>query len=88
MQWNWLRERGAITPIAAGKYSVDFAKMHNAVRDLATELLTIEATGNYDRAKSLLEKYGVETAEMKSVDAKLSDIPVDIWPVFPAAGEK
>ena len=55
---------------------------------LATELLTIEATGDYDRANALLEKYGVETAEMKSVNAKLKDIPVDITPVFAAAGEK
>jgi hypothetical protein len=30
----------------------------------------------------------VETAEMKSVNVKLADIPVDITPVFPAAGEK
>jgi len=27
-------------------------------------------------------------AEVESVIAKLSDIPVDIWPVFPAAGEQ
>lgn len=88
VQWNWLRERGAITPIAGGKYTVDFAKMRDAVRDLATELLTIEATGNYDRARALLDKYGVETPEMKAVDATLKDIPIDIWPVFPAAGER
>lgn len=88
VQWNWLRERGAITPIAGGRYTVDFGKMRDGVRDLATELLTIEATGDYNRAKALLDKYGVETPEMKSVDAKLADIPVDIWPVFPAAGEK
>ena len=88
VQWNWLREKGAITPTPAGKFTVDFAKMRDAVRDLATELLTIEATGDFNRANALLAKYGVETAEMKAVDAKLSDIPVDIWPVFPAAGEK
>ena len=62
--------------------------MRSAVRDLATELLTIEATGNYDRAKTLLDCYGKESAEMKSVHARLADIPVDITPVFAAAGEK
>ena len=87
IQWNWLREHGAINP-AGDAYTVDFNKMRIAVRDLATELLTIEATGNYDRAKSLLERYGKETAEMKSVNARLADIPVDITPVFAAAGEK
>ena len=70
------------------RYRVDFDTMRTAVRDLATELLTIEATGNYERAKSLLEHYGKETAEMKSVNARLADIPVDITPVYAAAGEQ
>ncbi len=88
IQWNWLRERGAVTPAAGGKYTVDFAKARDAVRDLATELLTIEATGDYPRAKTLLDRYGKETPEMTAVNATLKDIPVDITPVFPAAGEK
>jgi hypothetical protein len=88
VQWNWLRERGAVTPVAGGKYTVDFAKSRDAVRDLATELLTIEATGDYARAKTLLDKYGKETPEMAAVNATLKDIPVDITPVFAAAGEK
>jgi Peptidase family M49 len=88
LQWNWLREKGGIVPSANGRYKVDFAKFRDGVKSLATELLTIEATGDYNRANTLLEKYGVETAEMKSVNAKLADIPVDITPVFPAAGEK
>jgi hypothetical protein len=88
IQWNWLRERGAVTPVAGGKYTVDFAKSRDAVRDLATELLTIEATGDYARAKTLLDRYGKETPEMAAVNATLKDIPVDITPVFAAAGEK
>ena len=88
VQWNWLRERGAISPTSGGRFTVDFAKMRDAVRDLATELLTIEATGDFNRANALLQKYGIETAEMRAVDATLKDIPVDIWPVFPAAGER
>jgi hypothetical protein len=88
VQWNWLRENGAVTPSSGGKFTVDFAKARDAVRDLATELLTIEATGDYARAKTLLDRYGKETPEMQSVNATLKDIPVDITPVFPAAGEK
>jgi hypothetical protein len=88
IQWNWLREHGAVTPIAGGRFTVDFAKSRDAVRDLATELLTIEATGDYARAKTLIDRYGKETPEMSAVNATLKDIPVDITPVFPAAGEK
>ncbi|HEU4520989.1 MAG TPA: peptidase [Thermoanaerobaculia bacterium] len=88
IQWNWLREKGAITPIAGGRYTIDIAKMKTAVRELATELLTIQATGDYDRARRLLDRYGVSTPEIESVTARLADIPVDITPVFPAAGER
>jgi hypothetical protein len=87
VQWNWLREKGAIVPAADGTFRVDMAKMHAGVRSLATELLTLQATGDYARAQRLLTKYGVSTPEIESVTAKLKDIPVDITPVFPAAGE-
>ena len=88
IQWNWLREKGAITPIGDGTYTVDFGKYREGVRSLANELLTIEATGDLKRAQTLLERYGVSTPEMEGVIAKMKDIPVDITPVFPAAGEK
>jgi hypothetical protein len=87
IQWNWLREKGAIVPAANGTFSVDFAKMRSGIESLATELLMIEATGDYARAQRLLAKYGVSTPEIESVTARLKDIPVDITPVFPAAGE-
>jgi len=88
VQWNWLREKGAITPAADGRYTFDAAKYREGIQSLATELLTIEATGDFNRANALLEKYGKETPEMAGVIAKLGDIPVDINPYFPGAGEQ
>jgi hypothetical protein len=88
VQWNWLREKGAVMPKGDGTYTIDAAKYHDGVKSLATELLTIEATGDFARAQRLLDKYGVSTQEMKDVIAKLNDIPVDINPVFAGAGEK
>ena len=88
VQWNWLREKGAIVAAADGTYTVDNVKMREGIRSLATELLTLQATGDYARAQRLLTKYGTSTPEIESVIAKLKDIPVDITPVFSAAGEK
>jgi hypothetical protein len=89
VQWNWFREKGAVVPATQkGRFKVDFTKIQEAVRSLANELLMIEATGDYPRAQRLLEKYGKATPEMASVNARLTDIPVDIAPVFAAAGEK
>ncbi|HEX3582772.1 MAG TPA: peptidase [Thermoanaerobaculia bacterium] len=88
VQWNWIREKGGVTPGANGKYTVDIAKFRDAVQSLATELLTIEATGDFSRGNTLLTNYGKSTPEMEKVIAGLKDIPVDITPVYPAAGEK
>ena len=88
IQWNWFREKGAIVPAADGRFQTDPAKFREAIRSLANELLMIEATGDYARGKALLEKYGRSTPEIQAVIARLNDIPVDIWSVFAAAGER
>ncbi|HSS44202.1 MAG TPA: hypothetical protein VLO07_02585, partial [Thermoanaerobaculia bacterium] len=88
VQWNWYREKGAIVPGEGGRCRVEAGKFREAVRSLANELLMIEATGDLARAERLLERYGKATPEIRPVIAKLTDIPVDITPVFPAAGEK
>jgi Peptidase family M49 len=88
IQWNWLREKGAILANNDGTFTADFAKMREAHQSLATELLTIEATGDYARAQRLLSQYGVSTPEIQTVIGRLADLPTDINPVFPAAGEQ
>jgi hypothetical protein len=88
VQWNWFREKGAIEPTADGRFRTDPAKFREAVRSLSNELLMIEATGDYARGKAVLEKYGKATPEIDATIARLTDIPVDITPVFVAAGER
>jgi Peptidase family M49 len=88
VQWNWFREKGAIEPATDGRFRTDPGKSREAVRSLANELLMIEATGDYARGKALLDKYGRSSPEIDAVIAKMSDIPVDIKPVFVAAGER
>lgn len=87
LQWNWYREKGAIVPTSGGRFRVDFIKMEQAVQSLANELLLIEATGDFNRAQRLLDRYGKLTPEINSVNDSVKDIPVDIEPVFVAAGE-
>jgi hypothetical protein len=52
------------------------------VRKLANEILTIEAEGSYNKAKALLDKYGLIRPEMQKALDKLGDVPVDIEPNF------
>lgn len=88
VQWNWFREKKAIVPAGGGRFRVEGAAFREAVKSLANELLMIEAAGDYARAKRLLDRYAKSTPEIESVIRRLEDIPVDITPVYVAAGEK
>ncbi|MCU1265982.1 MAG: MutT/NUDIX family protein [Acidobacteria bacterium] len=86
MQFNYLTDEGAIkVDESTGTFSVDHTKVKEAVRKLTHEILTIEAEGSYEKAKAILEKYGVIRAPMQNALDRLKDVPVDIEPVFPLA---
>jgi hypothetical protein len=81
MQFNYLSDKGAFVANADGTYAVDFKKIKPAVRDLVHDLLEIEATGDYARAKKMLGELGVLRPPMEHAIDRLKDIPIDIEPV-------
>ena len=81
MQFNYLTDKGAFVAKADGTFAVDFTKIQGGVRDLVHDLLTIEATGDYARAKKMLDELGVLRPAMQKALDRLKDIPVDIEPV-------
>ena len=42
----------------------------------------IQATGDYEGAKDIIAKYGIETETMTILREKLSNLPIDIKPVY------
>ena len=82
MEFNYLSQRGAIQRESFGRYSIDYARMPQALADLAKELLEIEATGDRDRAEKWFKKYGVMSPELQSSLKSAATVPVDIDPVF------
>ena len=87
MQVNYLLDAGAYGVNADGTFSVNTGKAKKAVAGLSHELLTIEATGDYDGAKRFLEKMVVMRPEVKAVLDRLGDVPVDIRPRFVTADD-
>jgi hypothetical protein len=80
LQFNYLFDKGAFKASADGRFSVNVAIAKSAVRDLAHELLTIEATGDYARAKKLLNEMAVLRPNLRTALDGLKDIPTDINP--------
>jgi len=81
LQFNYLLDKGGFVARPDGTFGVDSAKIQGAVRDLVHDLLTIEATGDYARAKKMLDEMGVIRPELAQAIGKLSDIPTDIEPI-------
>ncbi len=82
--FNYLTDIGVISfDKATGKFDVKLDKAREGFTKLATELLTLQATGDYARTKQFVRTYRVIRPEMKQALDSLNDIPVDIRPIFP-----
>ena len=86
LQFNYLTDKGAFV-YKGGAWQVDQAKIKGAVRDLAHDLLMLEATGDYAGAKKMLDTLAVMRPDVSATMAKVTNVPVDINPVFVTADE-
>lgn len=81
--YNYLLENGGYEyDEATKKVKVNQEKVYPVLKDLANKVLMIQAEGDYQGAKDLMAKYAVQSPSMKDLVNKLSDLPVDIKPVF------
>ncbi len=82
-QYAFFKEQGAFTvDEATGKYRIDFPKLEAAISALTAEIVFVQGDGDYARAKAFLDKYAVLDDSAKKVIASLTDVPVDIQPVY------
>ncbi len=88
IQANYLLSKGAIEVTPEGRFRPVLGKFAGAIKDLARDLLTVEAQGSYAGARELVAKYGTVPGAMTKLIASLNDIPVDVDPVFAAEAKK
>ena len=86
MQANYLLSKGAIEATPEGRFRPHVDRFRAAIRDLAHDLLMVEARGSYDDARAFADRYGAVPDPMAAALAKLGDIPVDVDPVYPLEG--
>ncbi len=82
LQFNYLLEHGAISVRPEGYFTVDVARFDEAVTQLTGLLLTLEAEGNYDKARGLLTEYAALKPQLQGALDRLKSLPVDIEPQF------
>jgi len=85
IQLNYLLDYGAFSIEKDGSFSVNRAKIVDGVTALTREILTLEAEGNYAKAKKLIANMGKVRPEVQKALDRLNRIPVDIAPRFTTA---
>lgn len=85
LQLNYLLDQGGFVARPDGTFAVDQAKIKAGVAALATEIMNIQAAGDYAKAKALGERLGIIRPPVQAALDRLKDVPVDIEPRFPAA---
>ncbi|MFN2100320.1 dipeptidyl-peptidase 3 family protein [Altererythrobacter sp. MF3-039] len=84
LQFGFLKEKGAIAwDDDAKRFVIDAAKMEAGLKELLTQQLMLQATGDYEGTKAFFEKYAHLDEHAKAAVASMDHIPVDILPVYP-----
>lgn len=86
IQLNTLLDAGAVVVNDDGTFRIEASKIREAVAALTTEIMTVQATGDYAKAQALLARATVRP-QVQAVLDRLADVPVDIAPQFVTAEE-
>ena len=85
MQLNYFLDNGGVTVAQDGTFGINRDRIKQNVIDLTRDLMTIQATGDYNAAKQMMEKLVVIRPPVQAVLDRLTDVPVDIAPRFTTA---
>ncbi len=85
IQLNYFLDHGGVVVAADGTFSVDPSKIKQNVVDLTRDLMTMQAVGDYNAAKQMIQMLGVIRPQTQTVLDRLTSVPVDIEPRFATA---
>ena len=86
-QFNYLLEKGALEVNEEGEFRAVSELFPSAIEELLSEMLLLQARGDYAGTEAFLNTYGIATPELERAIDKLHDVPVDIRPLYPDAEE-
>jgi len=85
VQLNFLLDAGGFEARPDGTFAVDRARIKDGVTALTREIMTMQAQGDYAKAKALADKLGVVRPPVQKALDRLTSVPVDIEPRFTTA---
>jgi len=85
VQVNYLLDQGGFVVNRDGTFAVNPDKIKAGVEGLTRDIMTLQAEGNYAKAKEMTEKLGGIRPEVQKAIDRMNKIPVDIEPIFVTA---
>ena len=82
IQFNYLLEKAAFCLNTDGLISADNARLYSALTELASEVILIQESGDFEKAASFVFKYSVLSTELEKVLNCLSEFPVDVRLIY------
>jgi len=83
IEYNYIKEKGGFEyDPDSGTFGVNLKKIKGAVRNLAHDLLMIEAKGDYKASRDFIGKYRYLPEEIQNALDRLINVPIDIRPVY------
>jgi hypothetical protein len=87
IQLNTLIDQRGVLVNSDGTFRVDANRIKEGVAGLTRDIMTIQAEGDYAKAKALGDRMGVVRPEVQKALDRLAAIPVDIEPLFKTADQ-
>jgi hypothetical protein len=84
-QFNYLLEKGALEVDDEGRFRAVSERFPDAIESLLHEMLMLQALGDYEGTAEFLDTYGVASPALTAAIDRLTDVPVDIRPIFSQA---
>ena len=87
IQLNYLLDQRGFEINGDGTFRVNPDRIKEGVTGLTREIMTIQAEGDYAKAKALGDRLGIVRPPVQKALDKLVEVPVDIEPRFTAAAQ-
>lgn len=84
---RYLEEGAASFDDATGRFTVDTKQLEKSIEGLVRDVVMLQHNGDKPAVDAFLAKYAVMSPAMERALGGLDGIPVDIKPIYPAAGE-
>jgi len=87
IQLNYFLDNGGVTVAQDGTFAVNPERIKKNVVDLTRDIMTMQAKGDAQAARQMIDKLGVVRPPVQAVLDKLKGVPVDIEPRFVTADQ-